>query len=104
MHDTALPAKPRGLALMLGWRRIRFTLGLSIVCGLVLPYGWNSRRLWVVTGTVILGLIAMLMFGLFEQWPKRLPRWLERWVRSEERRAGKGRGTRSWQYRERSDA
>ena len=80
MHDTALPAKPRGLALMLGWRRIRFTLGLSIVCGLVLPYGWNSRRLWVVTGTVILGLIAMLMFGLFEQWPKRLPRWLDRWA------------------------
>jgi hypothetical protein len=80
VHATALPAKPRGLALMLGWRRIRFTLGISIACGLLLPYGWNSGLLSVLTRTVILGLIAMLMFGLFEQWPKRLPRWLERWV------------------------
>ena len=22
----------------------------------------------------------MLVFGLFEQWPKRMPRWLARWV------------------------
>jgi hypothetical protein len=80
MHVTALLAKPRGLALMLGWRRIRFTLGISIVCGLLLPYGWNSRLPWVLLRTIILGLVAMLMFGLFEQWPKRLPRWLERWV------------------------
>ena len=26
------------------------------------------------------GSIAMLVFGLFEQWPKRLPRWLGRWA------------------------
>src|SRR2546427_9575895 len=80
MHATALPAKPRGLALMLGWRRIRFTLGISIAGGLLLPQGRNSGLLPVLTRTVILGLIAMLMFGLFELWPKRLPQWLERWV------------------------
>src|SRR5215470_6189031 len=81
VHGAAsLPAKPRGLALMLGWRRIRFTLAISIACGLLLPYGWSSGLLRVITRTVVLGLVAMLMFGLFEQWPKRLPRWLERWV------------------------
>jgi signal transduction histidine kinase len=80
MNVTALPAKPRGLALMLGWRRIRFTLGLSIVGSLLSPSGWNARFPTFLTRTAILGLIAMLMFGLFEQWPKRLPRWLERWV------------------------
>ena len=26
------------------------------------------------------GLHRLMMFGLFEQWPKRLPRWLPRWV------------------------
>jgi len=29
---------------------------------------------------VLLGFMALLMFGLFEQWPKRLPAWLARWV------------------------
>jgi LytS/YehU family sensor histidine kinase len=30
--------------------------------------------------TMTLGLIAMLVFGLFEQWPKQLPAWFARWV------------------------
>ena len=80
MHDTGLPAKPRGLALMLGWRRILFTLVISVVGGLLLPNSWSPRMPVVLVRTVILGVIAMLMFGLFEQRPKRLPRWLERWV------------------------
>ncbi len=81
MHGAGSPAsKPRGLSLMLGWRRIRFTLALSIACSLLLPYGWSSGLLPIMARTVVVGLIAMLMFGLFEQWPKRLPRWLERWV------------------------
>jgi signal transduction histidine kinase len=87
MHGTALPAKPYGLPLMLGWRRFRFTLGLSIALGLLLSipsippwHHWRPAPLPVLTCTGILGLTAMLVFGLFEQWPKRLPRWLERWV------------------------
>jgi two-component sensor histidine kinase len=80
MSDTALPSKPRGLALMLGWPRLRFTLGFSIALGLLLGIGWKSGMMSVLTRTVLLGLIAMLVFGLFEQWPKRLPRWLARWV------------------------
>jgi signal transduction histidine kinase len=27
-----------------------------------------------------IGLAALLSFGLFEQWPRRLPRWMARWV------------------------
>ena len=30
--------------------------------------------------TILIGLVLMLVFGLFEQWPRRLPRWLARWV------------------------
>jgi hypothetical protein len=72
---------------MLSWRRIRFTLGISIVFGLLIsihglpPWNhWKPGFLAAVACTVLLGLGAVLMFGLFEQWPKRLPRWLERWV------------------------
>jgi glucose-6-phosphate-specific signal transduction histidine kinase len=42
--------------------------------------GWKSGLTSLLIRTVALGLIAMLVFGLFEQWPKRLPAWLARWV------------------------
>lgn len=65
---------------MLSWRRVAFVLGFSIVLGLLISFGWTSGLLSLLARTAVLGLIAMLVFGLFEQWPKRLPRWLERWV------------------------
>ena len=80
MSATAIPAKPRGLALLLGWPRVRFTLLFSIAWGLLLSHGWKSGLWSILTRTVLLGLTAMLVFGFFEQWPKRLPRWLARWV------------------------
>jgi len=80
MTAAAVPAKPGGLALMLGWGRLRFTLSISIAIGLLLGIHWKSGPLSVLIRTVLLGLCAMLAFGLFEQWPKRLPRWLTRWV------------------------
>lgn len=80
MSASSIPLKPRGLALLLGWRRLRFTLGVSIALGLLLGVGWQSGLLSILTRTAALGLLAMLVFGLFEQWPRRLPRWLARWV------------------------
>ncbi len=66
---------------MLGWRRVRSTLKISVPLGLLLGLThWKSGLPSVLARTVLLGLIAMLVFGLFEQWPKRLPRWLARWV------------------------
>ena len=70
--------RPHGLALMLGWRRVRFTLLLSGVFGLMFGLHWQSGSVFM--STVLVGLIAMLAFGLFEQWPRRLPRRLARWV------------------------
>ena len=74
MRVSAPPAKPRGLALMFGWRRLRFTLGLSIALGVVLslhhvppwPH-WKPTLLSALTCTLILGLVAMLVFGLLER-------------------------------------
>ena len=80
MSASAVLTKPRGLALMLSWRRVRFTLGFSLGLGLLLNLGWKSGLLSLLNRTVALGLIAMLVFGLFEQWPKRLPAWFARWV------------------------
>ena len=68
---------PRGPALLLGWRRLLFTLSISIVLGLLISIHLGFP---VILEPVFLGLIAALLFGLFEQWPKRLPAWLARWV------------------------
>jgi signal transduction histidine kinase len=62
---------------MLGWRRVGFTLSLSIVLGLLISFHLGFP---VIIETALLGILAMLLFGLFEQWPKRLPAWLARWV------------------------
>src|SRR6185295_10152530 len=79
MVATAVPAKPRSMALMLSWRRVRFTLILAGIFGLM--FGASRHSVMpALLRTEILGLIAMLAFGLFERWPKRLPRWLARWV------------------------
>lgn len=65
---------------MLGWRRVTFTLILSTLIALGLSNHWEKGPLVGLIRVVPLGFMAMLTFGLFEQWPKRLPRWLARWV------------------------
>ena len=80
MSSTVLPASPRGLALALNWRRVRFTLLFSLALGAMIGLGWQSGWWSAVIRVMALGFAAMLVFGLFEQWPKRLPRWLARWV------------------------
>lgn len=80
MPVSPFPEKPRGLALLLGWRRVRFTVCASLAIGLLMSVGWKSGIVTILDRTLLLGLIAMLVFGLFEQWPKRLPAWLARWV------------------------
>ncbi|MGH8175423.1 MAG: sensor histidine kinase [Steroidobacter sp.] len=78
MALAAHASKPRGLALMLGWRRVRFTLGVATLFGLLLSIGNETATYVIVARAWMVGLAAMLAFGLFEQWPRRLPRWLAR--------------------------
>ena len=80
MSASVIPARPRGLALLLGWHRVRFTLIASVVVALPLGLGWKSGFMSLLVRAVTLGFVAMLAFGLFEQWPKRLPSWLARWA------------------------
>jgi len=79
MPSAALPV-PRGLALAFNWKRVTFTLLFSLSWGALFSLGWNSGFWSAVERFVGVGLAAMMVFSLFEQWPKRLPRWLPRWV------------------------
>ncbi|MBA4175495.1 MAG: sensor histidine kinase [Leptothrix sp. (in: Bacteria)] len=78
MRSTADP-RPRGLALMLGWRRVLVAVGLATLIGLLFSTFWKSSVTGLFGRVIGVGLLAMLAFGLIEQWPRRLPRWLPRW-------------------------
>src|SRR5690242_7164421 len=80
MPAAAIPMKPHGLRLMLAWPRIVFTVLFAFVISLPLALGWKSGFWSLMVRTIGLGLLALVVFGLFEQWPKRLPGWLARWV------------------------
>ena len=66
--------------MMLGWRRLLVTLSASALLGLVLSMHNETATAIVTARAVLVGFVAMLTFGLFEQWPARLPAWLPRWT------------------------
>ena len=80
MPAAALSMKPHGLRLMFGWSRVVFTIVFAFVISLPLAFGWKSGFFSLMARTIGLALLALVVFGLFEQWPKRLPGWLARWV------------------------
>ncbi|MFO1400129.1 MAG: histidine kinase [Steroidobacteraceae bacterium] len=80
MAINALPSPPRGFALALGWRRVRFVLILTFILGSIIGLGWHSGYWSVLVRVVAIGFVALLAFGFFEQLPAKLPRWLARWA------------------------
>jgi two-component sensor histidine kinase len=81
VHDAFGQGGRRGnLPAVLGWPRIRVVLIASTLIGFLL---WLTSVLpiyTVVGRTSVVGFAALLMFGLFERWPQRTPRWLARWA------------------------
>jgi signal transduction histidine kinase len=80
MPAAAIPEKSRGLALMFNWPRIRSVLIIASVFGFLVGSGWKSGFFSGYLRVVAIAFAAMIAFGIFEQWPRRLPRWLGRWV------------------------
>lgn len=81
MSSTVTSPKPRGLALMLGWRRLVVVLAAGGLMGLLQSPAYPTTPAYNVVGRAMLvGLAALLAFGIFEQWPARLPRWVARWT------------------------
>ena len=79
MATAAIPVKPRGLALILAWRRVRFVLIVSLMFGVLLNIGNQAPAVIVFARAIIVGMAILFMFGLFEQWPKSLWRPFSRW-------------------------
>ena len=79
MSDVATTARPTGI-LGKTARRVAVALTISISVGLLLSILWKGPPSALFLRAIALGLSAMAVFTLFEAWPRRLPRWIERWV------------------------
>lgn len=80
MRFPGFSDRPSGLALIFHWRRLRVVLLLSLPLGLFVGLGWGVGFPAGLVRVLSLGTAALFAFGLFEQWPRRLPSWLARWA------------------------
>jgi len=78
----ATPApKPRGLARLLAWRRFVVVLIVGAFVGLLQSPAYETTPTYnVMSRTMLIGIIQLMAFGIFEQWPARLPGWIARWA------------------------
>ena len=65
-------------ARILSWPRVRVVLGTSTLFGVLLSMGHDTPALMVIARTIFVGVGALIALGLFERWPRRLPKWLPR--------------------------
>jgi hypothetical protein len=72
--------RPFNWRTLLGWRRVRTVAVLCTLLTLLFSLSWESHLERLVLRVFGVGLLVLLAFGLFEQWPRRLPTWLARWA------------------------
>ena len=79
MSEAARAARPIGIIAKTS-RRVAVALTIAIAVGLLLLTHRRSHPSSLFFRLIILALSATMAFGLFEVWPRRLPRWCQRWV------------------------
>ncbi len=77
---TTAPALRHGLRRIFAPPRLIFIVVASTALTLFLSLMWKSSTASLLLRVVSLTTLAVLMFGIFETRPKRLPRWIGRWV------------------------
>ena len=65
---------------LFGWRRVRVVLIVSLLVSIPWMAIWTAWWITLVARLVLIGLAQVMVFGLFERWPQRLPSWLARWA------------------------
>jgi signal transduction histidine kinase len=78
--DADPQARPFQWRPLLGWRRVSTVAILCTVLSFLFSYNWESNLVRLFLRVFGVGLVLLLTFGLFEQWPRRLPGWLARWA------------------------
>src|SRR5437763_290910 len=74
---STLSPKPGGFARLLAWQRFVVVLIVGALAGLLQSPAYESTPTYVVMSRAMLvGIVALMAFGIFEQWPMRLPGWM----------------------------
>ena len=79
MSELAAAARPAGI-LAKAARRVAVALINSTAVGLLMAIQWKGSLFSLFLRTTLLGLAGTAAFSRFEAWPRRLPRWLQRWA------------------------
>ncbi len=61
-------------------RRVAVAVAIAIAAGVAMMWTWGGSRSALFVRVIIIGLAGAAAFSLFESWPRRLPRWWQRWV------------------------
>ena len=80
MSEVAMAARPVGfIAKTLRRVAVALTIAMAVAL-LLLPLWRRSPQAALFLRLTMLALSATTAFALFEVWPRRLPRWFQRWV------------------------
>ncbi len=81
MVSTAAAVRPHRWVLAFAWRRLALAVGVSAVFGALNSLPATAPSIQVTVGhAVVVGLVALLAFGVLEHAPVKPPSWLPRWV------------------------
>ena len=65
---------------MFGWRRLGLAFVVATLMGLLISASFPTTPAWgLVAREMPVAFATLVAFGLFEQWPPRLPEWIARW-------------------------
>jgi len=78
--SSTSPRLPAVFPSIFGWPRLRVVLLASAVAAVIAQLTWEGSNAVLLLRLVAGGCCALLVFGLFERWPRRLPSWLARWA------------------------
>lgn len=82
MPELATAARPAGILEKMA-RRVAVATAIAVVISvalLIATGGKHTPPSAIFLRTILHGLSAVAAFAVFEVWPRRPPRWLERWV------------------------
>ena len=79
MSELATTARPLGI-LVKTTRRVAVAVTIAIGVALLLLILWKGSTSVLFLRAIVLALSATTVFSLFEIWPRRLPRRVERWI------------------------
>jgi signal transduction histidine kinase len=63
-----------------GWRRLRVVLATCLLVSLPILPDWHASYAVLLGRLLWIGFVALVVFGVLERWPARLPGWIPRWA------------------------